>query len=106
MIQFFKEDSAKLMKSSKKDWDLDKEIDWDNKTPAHLKSKGKNDLATAHQKKIDTLLVESGMPNDITQTQSEVNMNVEADVKTESSSEIRLKRMQDLADKMKEMDYD
>ena len=33
-------------------------------------------------------------------------MNVEADVKTESSSEIRLKRMQDLADKMKEMDYD
>ena len=106
LIQFFKEDSAKLMKSSKKDWDLDKEIDWDNKTPAHLKSKGKNDLATAHQKKIDTLLVESGMPNDITQTQSEVNMNVEADVKTESSTEIRLKRMQDLADKMKEMDYD
>lgn len=106
LIQFFKEDSIELIKSSKKDWDLDKELDFDDKTPAHLKSKGKNDLATAHQKKIDTLLVESGMPNDITQTQSEVNMNVEGTIKTKSSAEVRLKRMRELADRMKEMDYD
>ena len=100
LIEFFKEDSAKLMKSSRKDWDLDQELDWDDKTPAHLKSKGKNDLATAHQKKIDTLLIQSGMPSDITQTQSDVNMNVEADVKTQTTADIKLKKIQDLADSL------
>jgi len=104
LIEFFKEDSRKLRKSAKKDWELDEELDWDDKTPAHLKAKGKNEMATAHQKKIDTLLIESGMPSDI--SQSEVNMNVEADVKTESTSDVRLKRMQELAEKMDVLDYD
>ena len=44
------------------------------------------------------------MPNDI--KQSEVNMNVEGEVKTEVSSDIKLKHMQDLADRMENMTYD
>jgi len=104
LIEFFKADSVELRKSAQKDWLLDKQIDMDDKTPAHLKSKGKNELATAHQKKIDTLLIESGMPSDI--TQSEVNMNVEADVKQEVSADVKLKKMQELADRMEGMTYD
>ena len=105
LINFFKEDGANLISSAKSDWNLDSEIDYDGKTPAHLKAKGKNELATAHQKKIDTLLIESGMPNDI--TQSEVNMNVDAEVKEEiSSAEVKLKKIQELADRMDGIDYD
>ena len=36
----------------------------------------------------------------------DLNVGLEADVKTQSTSEVRLKRMQDLADRMKGMDYD
>lgn len=104
LIEFFKEDSAKLRESSKKDWMLDEQIDYDDRTPAHLKSKGKNELASAHQKKIDTLLIQSGMPKDIAQT--EVNMNAEVSAEIESSADVRLKRMQELANQMENMDYD
>lgn len=104
LIEFFKEDSRKLMESANKDWKLDKQIDYDDRTPAHLKAKGKNELATAHQKKIDTLLIESGMPKDI--VQSEVNMNVDADVKSEITVDDKLKKMQELADRMEKMTYD
>lgn len=80
LVEFFKEDSRKLRKSAKRDWVLDDEIDYDDKTPPHLKSKGKNDLATAHQKKIDTLLIESGMPSDITQSDVNMNANITGEV--------------------------
>ena len=36
----------------------------------------------------------------------EVNLDMEAEVKSESSSEVRLKRMRDLADRMEKMEYD
>lgn len=106
LIEFFKEDSIKMRESAQKDWTLDKQIDYDDRTPAHLKSKGKNELATAHQKKIDTLLIESGMPKDITQAEINTNMNVEADVKTEVTADVKLKKMQELADRMENMTYD
>lgn len=104
LIAFFKEDSAKLRQSSKKDWVLDKQIDYDDRTPAHLKSKGKNELASAHQKKIDTLLIQSGMPKDIAQT--EVNMNAEVSAEVEVSSDAKLDEMKELADRMEKMEYD
>lgn len=104
LIEFFKEDSAKLRQSSKKDWVLDEQIDYDDRTPAHLKSKGKNELASAHQKKIDTLLIQSGMPKDIAQT--EVNMNAEVSAEVEVSSDAKLDEMKELADMMEKMEYD
>lgn len=106
LIDFFKEDSANLKKSAKKDWELDDEIDYDDRTPAHLKSKGKNELATAHQKKIDTLLIESGMPKDINQTQSEVNMKMEADVTQQTTAEIKTEKLKELRERMEQMTYD
>ena len=104
LIEFFREDSAKLRESSKKDWTLDEQIDFDDRTPAHLKSKGKNELASAHQKKIDTLLIQSGMPKDIAQT--EVNMNAEVSAEVEVSSDAKLDEIKELADKLEKMEYD
>lgn len=104
LIEFFKEDSAKLRESSKKDWTLDEQIDFDDRTPAHLKSKGKNELASAHQKKIDTLLIQSGMPKDIAQT--EVNMNAEVSAEVEVSSDAKLDEIKELADRLEKMEYD
>lgn len=106
LIKFFREDSAELKESAMKDWILDKEIDDDIQTPPHLKARGKNDLAAAHQKKIDTLLIQSGMPNDINKTESDVKIAADINNQISVSEEDKLKRMKELAERMESMDYD
>lgn len=106
LVEFFQEDSTELKESAKKDWNIDKQIDTDTRTPPHLKAKGKNELATAHQKKIDTLLIQSGMPNDISKTESDVKIDADVNNEISVSQEDKLKRMQELAKRMETMDYD
>ena len=78
VIEFFKRDSKKIISSAEDDWQLDEQINYDDFTKPHLKAKGKNELANAHSKKVETLLIQSGMPKDISKQES--NMNVKSDL--------------------------
>ena len=94
VIEFFKRDSKKIIDSAENDWKLDSELDDDVLTKPHLKSKGKNDLANAHSKKVETLLIQSGMPKDISKQES--NMNVKSDVTfTDKSNELFTDELED-----------
>lgn len=87
IIDFFKEDSKKIIESANNDWNIDDALDSDYMTKPHLRAKGKNDLAGAHEKKVETLLVEGGMPKDI--SKSEAKMDIKSDIAfTDNSNEL------------------
>ena len=75
VLEFCERDIINLIESADTDWDIDKEINDDCLTKPHLKAKGKNDVASSHQKKIESIFVESGMPKDISKFKSDMNVN-------------------------------
>ena len=77
-IKFFNRDIKNTIESADNDWNTDNEINVDYSTKPHLKAKGKNDLASAHQKKIEIICLQSGMPKDISKQQSD--MNIKSDI--------------------------
>lgn len=92
IIEFFKKDSKKIIQSANNDWDIDDALDSDYMTKPHLRAKGKNDLAAAHEKKVDTLLVQGGMPKDIGKS----DINVKSDVTvTDTSNELFVDELSD-----------
>lgn len=106
--EFFKEDSKELIKSLKNDWKLDVKIDRAQKVKPHMKARGKSDLSKAHNTKLESLLIEAGMPKDIAKNDSKVTVDadVDAKVKQETTAEIKATKLKELQEKMKEMTYD
>lgn len=84
ILNFFKGDVKNLIKSSEKDWDLDKKIDKSRKVNPHMKARGKSDLAKAHAEKVGIMLTEAGMPKDFTKNDSTVKVDAEITSKKEN----------------------
>ena len=81
----------------------EEEMGYDDSRP-HLKAGGKRDIATARKTNWEILKVLGDIELD--NSEQNINLNVDADVKQDISSEVKLKQIEELAERMDRMDYD
>lgn len=79
------------------------EMEFDDSRP-HLKAGGKRDIATA--RKTNWEILKDLGDIELDNSEQNINLNVDADVKQDISSEVKLQKIEELAERMDRMDYD
>lgn len=100
-LNSFQDNLQKELESNNR---ISEEIELDEQVFPHLKGKGKNDISMANKNIWDIYKEVTGV--EVANVDQNINLNVDADVKKEISAEVKLKKMQELADRMENMDYD
>lgn len=83
---------------------ISKEIERDAQVFPHLKGKGKNDIAFANKTTWDILKEVTGV--EVSNVDQNINLNLDADVRQETNAEIKVRKLQELRERMDEMTYD
>ena len=83
---------------------ISKEIEADMQVYPHLKGKGKNDIAFANKTTWDIYKEVTGV--EVANTDQNINLNLDADVKQQTTAEVKMKRLTELRERMDEMTYD
>lgn len=81
----------------------EEEMGYDDSRP-HLKAGGKRDIATA--RKTNWEILKDLGDIELDNSEQNINLNVDADVKQDISSEVKLQKIEELAERMDKMDYD
>lgn len=100
-LRGFQDDLEEELQSNKR---ISREIELDGQVFPHLKGKGKNDIAIANKTTWDIYKEVTGV--EVANTEQNVNLNVDADVKSETTAIVKEKKLKELREKMKEMTYD
>lgn len=100
-LKSFQDDLEEELQSNKR---ISREIEHDPQVFPHLKGKGKNDIAFANKTTWDIYKEVTGV--EVANTEQNVNLNVDADVKSENTTIVKEKKLKELQEKMKEMTYD
>ena len=100
-LKSFQDDLEEELQSNKR---ISREIELDGQVFPHLKGKGKNDIAIANKTTWDIYKEVTGV--EVANTEQNVNLNVDADVKSENTTIVKEKKLKELQEKMKEMTYD
>ena len=83
---------------------ISKEIEDDEQVYPHLKGKGKNEIAFANKTTWDILKEVTGV--EVANTDQNINLNLDADVRQETNAEVKVKKLKELRERMDEMTYD
>lgn len=97
----FQDNLEEELESNKR---ISNEIESDDRVFPHLKGKGKNEIAMANKNTWDIYKEVTGV--EVANTDQNINLNVDGNVKSEVSADVKFRKMQDLADRMEKMDYD
>lgn len=100
-LRGFQDDLEEELQSNKR---ISREIELDGQVFPHLKGKGKNEIAFANKTTWDIYKEVTGV--EVANTEQNVNLNVDADVKSETTTIVKEKKLKELQEKMKEMTYD
>jgi len=100
-LRGFQDDLEEELQSNKR---ISREIELDGQVFPHLKGKGKNEIAFANKTTWDIYKEVTGV--EVANTEQNVNLNVDADVKSETTTIVKEKKLKELQEKMKEMNYD
>ncbi len=80
------------------------EIESDEQVFPHLKGKGKADISLANKNTWDIYKEVTGV--EISNADQNINLNVDADVKQETTAKVKAEKLIKLKERMNEMDYD
>jgi len=100
-LKSFQDDLEEELASNKR---ISKEIEMDGQVFPHLKGKGKNEIAFANKTTWDIYKEVTGV--EVANTEQNVNLNVDADVKQETNATLKAEKLIKLKQRMDEMDYD
>lgn len=100
-LKSFQDDLEEELQSNKR---ISREIEGDPQVFPHLKGKGKNEIAFANKTTWDIYKEVTGV--EVANTEQNVNVNLDADVKSETTTIVKEKKLKELQEKMKEMTYD
>ena len=100
-LNSFQDNLQKELESNNR---ISNEIESDDRVFPHLKGKGKNEIAMANKNTWDIYKEVTGV--EVANTDQNINLNLDADVKSEVSADMKFKKMQELANAMEKMDYD
>ena len=100
-LKGFQDDLEEELKSNKR---ISKEIEMDGQVFPHLKGKGKNEIAFANKTTWDIYKEVTGV--EVANVEQNINLNMEADVRQETTATVKAEKLMKLKEKMKEMDYD
>ena len=100
-LSSFQDDLEEELASNKR---ISKEIEMDGQVFPHLKGKGKNEIAFANKTTWDIYKEVTGV--EVANTEQNVNLNVDADVKQETNATLKAEKLIKLKQRMDEMEYD
>ena len=100
-LSSFQDDLEDELQSNKR---ISKEIEHDGQVFPHLKGKGKNEIAFANKTTWDIYKEVTGV--EVSNADQNINLNVDADVKQETTARVKAEKLVELQKRMKEMDYD
>lgn len=100
-LKGFQDDLEEELKSNKR---ISKEIEADGQVFPHLKGKGKNEIAFANKTTWDIYKEVTGV--EVANTEQNVNVNLDADVKQETNATFKAEKLIELRKRMEEMNYD
>ena len=100
-LKGFQDDLEEELKSNKR---ISKEIEADGQVFPHLKGKGKNEIAFANKTTWDIYKEVTGV--EVANTEQNVNVNLDADVKQETNATVKAEKLIELRKRMEEMNYD
>ena len=100
-LNSFQDDLQNELESNKR---ISDEIEGDDRVFPHLKGKGKNDIAFANKTTWDIYKEVTGV--EVANTEQNVNLNLDADVKQQTTAKVKSEKLIDLKAKMDEMNYD
>ena len=83
---------------------ISEEIESDERVFPHLKGKGKNELSFANKNIWEIYKEVTGV--EVANTDQNINLNLDADVKQQTTAEIKTKKLQELRERMEQMNYD
>lgn len=83
---------------------ISKEIERDAQVFPHLKGKGKNEIAFANKTTWDILKEVTGV--EVSNVDQNINLNVDADVKQETTATVKAEKLMKLKERMDSMTYD
>lgn len=100
-LSSFQDDLEDELQSNKR---ISKEIENDEQVFPHLKGKGKNEIAFANKTTWDIYKEVTGV--EVANADQNINLNVDADVKQETTAKVKSEKLIELRNRMEEMDYD
>ena len=100
-LNSFQDNLQKELESNKR---ISNEIETDDKVFPHLKGKGKNEISMANKNTWDIYKEVTGV--EVANTEQNVNVNLDADVKQETNATFKAEKLIELRKRMEEMNYD
>lgn len=100
-LNSFQDNLQKELESNKR---ISNEIETDDKVFPHLKGKGKNEISMANKNTWDIYKEVTGV--EVANTEQNVNVNLDADVKQETNATVKAEKLIELRKRMEEMNYD
>lgn len=97
----FQDNLQKELESNQR---ISEEIESDDRVFPHLKGKGKNELSFANKNTWEIYKEVTGV--EVANTDQNINLNLDADVKQQTTAEIKTKKLQELRERMEQMTYD
>lgn len=100
-LRSFQDDLEEELESNKR---IANEIEHDDKAFPHLKGKGKEHIASANKMTWDMYKEVTGV--EVSNVDQNINLNVDADVKQETTATVKAEKLMKLKERMDSMTYD